>query len=130
MQMQEQLACQIGCVSKFAFNRFSTSADSAQGMLPIGCATYLGLHGIEQDSWGGASSSAQLQLGREQGARQVFEEFTRGVKINPSVFIGPYAAVAIPARLALEQGNGHSKIRNSPSAGRSRRFRVRSVRRA
>lgn len=48
---------------------------------------------------------AQLQLGREQAARQVLDEFTREVKTNPSVFVGPYAAVAIPARLALERGN-------------------------
>jgi tetratricopeptide (TPR) repeat protein len=48
---------------------------------------------------------AQLQLGREQAARKVLDELTRDVKTNPAVFVGPYAAVAMPARLALERGN-------------------------
>ena len=48
---------------------------------------------------------AQLQLGREQAARQVLDEFTREVKTNPAVFVGPYAAAAIPARLALERSD-------------------------
>lgn len=48
---------------------------------------------------------AQLQLGREQAARQVLDAFTREIKTTPAVFFGPYAAVAIPARLALERGN-------------------------
>ena len=48
---------------------------------------------------------AQLQLGREQAARKLLDEFTREVKTNPAVFVGPYAAVAMPARLALERGD-------------------------
>ncbi|MEO7151611.1 MAG: hypothetical protein ABIX46_07875 [Burkholderiaceae bacterium] len=48
---------------------------------------------------------AHLQLGRDQAAREVLGEFTREVKTNPAVFVGPYAAVAIPARLALERGD-------------------------
>jgi len=48
---------------------------------------------------------AQLQLGRDQAAKRVVEEFNREVKTNPAVFVGPYAAVAIPARMALERGD-------------------------
>ncbi len=48
---------------------------------------------------------AQLQLGRDKAARQVLDEFTREVKTNPVAFVGSYAAVAIPARLALERGD-------------------------
>ena len=48
---------------------------------------------------------AQLQLARDQAARQVLEEFRREVKTNPAIFVGPYASVAIPARLALERGD-------------------------
>ena len=48
---------------------------------------------------------AQLQLGRDQEARRVMEEFksAEGAKIGQ--FAGPYAAVAMPARLALERGD-------------------------
>src|SRR6266568_3595223 len=45
---------------------------------------------------------AQLQLGRDKAAREVLDEFNREVKTNPAIFVGPYAAVAIPARMALE----------------------------
>ena len=48
---------------------------------------------------------AQLQLGRDRAAREVLEEFNREVKVNAAVFVGPYAAVAIPARMALERGD-------------------------
>lgn len=48
---------------------------------------------------------AQLQLGRDKAARGVLDEFTSEVKTNPAVFVGPYAAVAIPARMALERGD-------------------------
>ena len=48
---------------------------------------------------------AQLQLGRDRAARQVLDEFTREVKVNPAIFVGPYAAAAIPARMALERGD-------------------------
>ena len=48
---------------------------------------------------------AQLQLGRDQAARQVLDEFRREVKTNPAIFVGPYASVAIPARMALERGD-------------------------
>ena len=48
---------------------------------------------------------AQLQLGRDQAARRVMDEFKSvdGVKI--AQFAGPYAAVAMPARMALERGD-------------------------
>lgn len=45
---------------------------------------------------------ANLQLGRHHEARKVIAEFEREVKLNPAIFVGPYAAAAIPARLALE----------------------------
>ncbi len=48
---------------------------------------------------------ANLQLGRDKAALKVQDEFNREVKTNPQVFVGPYAAVAIPARLALERGD-------------------------
>jgi tetratricopeptide (TPR) repeat protein len=48
---------------------------------------------------------ANLQLGRDQAARQVLAEFEREVKTNPAIFVGPYAAATIPARLALERGD-------------------------
>lgn len=48
---------------------------------------------------------ANLQLGRDQQARKVLDEFAREVKVNPAVFVGPYAAAALPARVALERGD-------------------------
>ena len=42
---------------------------------------------------------AQLQLGaRRSDAREVLDEFRREVKTNPAIFVGPYAAAAMPAR--------------------------------
>ena len=48
---------------------------------------------------------AQLQLGRDQDARRVLEEFKSadGAKLQQQA--GPYAAVAMPARMALERGD-------------------------
>ncbi|MES2784951.1 MAG: hypothetical protein V4684_05765 [Pseudomonadota bacterium] len=54
---------------------------------------------------------AELQMGRDRAARQVLDEFTREVKTNPAIFVGPYAAVAIPARLALERGDWQAAAR-------------------
>jgi tetratricopeptide (TPR) repeat protein len=54
---------------------------------------------------------AQLQLGQDQAAHKVVEEFNRDVKTNPAVFVGPYAAVAIPARMALERGDWRAAAR-------------------
>ena len=48
---------------------------------------------------------AHLQLGRDKEARKVLDEFTREVKTNPAIFVGPYAAAAMPARVALERGD-------------------------
>ncbi|MBG9387454.1 hypothetical protein [Caenimonas aquaedulcis] len=48
---------------------------------------------------------AQLQMGRDKAAREVLDEFAREVKANPVAFVGPYAAVAMPARMALERGD-------------------------
>ena len=47
---------------------------------------------------------AQLQLGRDQDARRVLDEFA-GVSADPAVQAGPYAAAAMPARMALERGD-------------------------
>jgi hypothetical protein len=48
---------------------------------------------------------AHLQLGRDKDASKVLEEFksTDGAKLPQ--FAGPYAAVAMPARMALERGD-------------------------
>lgn len=48
---------------------------------------------------------AQLQLGRDQAARRVLDEFKSGDGAKIAQFAGPYAAVAMPARLALERGD-------------------------
>jgi len=48
---------------------------------------------------------AQLQLGRDQEARRVLDEFKSAAGATLAQFAGPYAAVAMPARLALERGN-------------------------
>ncbi|MEP7298482.1 MAG: hypothetical protein ABI702_20045 [Burkholderiales bacterium] len=47
---------------------------------------------------------AQLQLGRDQDARRVLDEFAR-VSTDPALVAGPYAAAAMPARMALERGD-------------------------
>jgi hypothetical protein len=54
---------------------------------------------------------ANLQLGRHEEARKVIQEFDREVKVNPAIFVGPYAAAAIPARLALEAGDWSAAAR-------------------
>lgn len=48
---------------------------------------------------------AQLQLGRDQAARRVMDEFKSADGAKIAQFAGPYAAVAMPARLALERGD-------------------------
>jgi hypothetical protein len=48
---------------------------------------------------------AQLQLGRDQEARRVLEEFKNAGGATLPQFAGPYAAVAMPARLAIERGD-------------------------
>ena len=48
---------------------------------------------------------AQLQMGRDQDARRVLDEFKSASGIGLPQFAGPYAAVAMPARLALERGD-------------------------
>jgi hypothetical protein len=48
---------------------------------------------------------AQLQLGRDQAARRVLEEFKSAAGAALPQFPGPYAAAAMPARLALERGD-------------------------
>jgi tetratricopeptide (TPR) repeat protein len=57
---------------------------------------------------------ANLQIGRVQDARKVVEEFDREVKTNPAVFVGPYAAAAIPARMVLERGEWAAAARLTP----------------
>ena len=48
---------------------------------------------------------AQLQLGRDQAAKKTLEEFDSAGGNRLPQFAGPYAAVAMPARLALERGD-------------------------
>ncbi len=48
---------------------------------------------------------AYLQLGRDAAAQQVWEEVLKVSGSNPARFTTPYAAAAIPARLALERGD-------------------------
>lgn len=48
---------------------------------------------------------AYLQLGRDQAARRVMDEFKGAEGAKLPQFAGPYAAVAMPARLALERGD-------------------------
>ena len=47
---------------------------------------------------------AYLQLGRVQEARMVLDEITR-LAVSKATVGGPYAAVAMPARMALERGD-------------------------
>lgn len=47
---------------------------------------------------------AQLQLGRDQEARRVLDEFRAVGDTNPAFLAWPYAAAAMPARMALERG--------------------------
>jgi len=49
---------------------------------------------------------AQLQLGRDQAARRVLDEFQSAPGAALAQFPGPYAAAAMPARLVLERGDG------------------------
>ena len=48
---------------------------------------------------------AQLQLGRDRAARRVMDEFKSPDGAKLAQFAGPYAAVAMPARMALERGD-------------------------
>ena len=48
---------------------------------------------------------AQLQLGRDLDARRVLDEFKSAGGAALPQFAGPYAAVAMPARMALERGD-------------------------
>jgi len=48
---------------------------------------------------------AHLQLGRDLDARRVLDEFKSAGGATRPQFAGPYAAVAMPARMALERGD-------------------------
>ncbi len=48
---------------------------------------------------------AQLQLGRDKAARGVLDEFKSPAGAVLPQFAGPYAAVAMPARVAIERGD-------------------------
>ena len=48
---------------------------------------------------------AQLQMGRDKDARRTLDEFKSAGGIGLPQFAGPYAAVSMPARLALERGD-------------------------
>ncbi|MBC7601441.1 MAG: hypothetical protein H7255_02135 [Ramlibacter sp.] len=57
---------------------------------------------------------AQLQLGRDQAARRVMDEFKSADGAKLQQFAGPYAAVAMPARLALERGDWAAAAQLAP----------------
>ena len=57
---------------------------------------------------------AQLQLGRDQAARAVMSEFKSPDGAKLAQFAGPYAAVAMPARLALERGDWAAAAQLAP----------------
>jgi tetratricopeptide (TPR) repeat protein len=48
---------------------------------------------------------ANLQLGLDREARKLLDEFQSAAGAKLAVFAGPYAAAAMPARLALERGD-------------------------
>ena len=48
---------------------------------------------------------AQLQMGRDRDARRVIDEFASVGGTNPARITWPYAAAAMPARMALERGD-------------------------
>jgi hypothetical protein len=48
---------------------------------------------------------AELQLGQDQAARRVLDEFRAAGGLNLPQLAGPYAAAAMPARVALERGD-------------------------
>ncbi|CAN5161690.1 hypothetical protein BH11PSE10_BH11PSE10_17030 [soil metagenome] len=60
---------------------------------------------------------AQLQLGRDQDARRVLDEFER-VSVDPAIMASPYAAAAMPARMALERGDWGAAARLAQQASR------------
>ncbi len=57
---------------------------------------------------------AQLQLGRDQQARRVMDEFKSADGAKLAQFAGPYAAVAMPARLVLERGDWAAAAQLAP----------------
>ena len=61
---------------------------------------------------------ANLQLGRDQEARQVLDELTRYGKLDAGVFVGNYAAAAMPARIALERGDWAAAAQLTPQTTR------------
>ena len=61
---------------------------------------------------------AQLQLGRDKEALRVLDEFARVGNTNPAVIAWPYAAAAMPARMALERGDWAAAAQLSPQGSR------------
>jgi hypothetical protein len=59
---------------------------------------------------------AQLQLGRDQAARRVLEEFKSADGAKLAQQAGPYAAVAMPARLAIERGDWAAAAQLAPQS--------------
>ena len=57
---------------------------------------------------------AQLQLGRDQAARRVLDEFKSADGARLQQFAGPYGAVAMPARMALERGDWAAAAQLTP----------------
>ena len=61
---------------------------------------------------------ANLQLGRDQEARKVHDELMRFGNLDPAVFVGNYAAAAMPARIALERGDWVAAAQLAPQGSR------------
>jgi tetratricopeptide (TPR) repeat protein len=61
---------------------------------------------------------ANLQLGRDQEARKVHDELMRFGNLDPAIFVGNYAAAAMPARLALERGDWALAAQLTPQGSR------------
>jgi tetratricopeptide (TPR) repeat protein len=61
---------------------------------------------------------AQLQLGRDEQAKRTLDELTRYGNLDPAVFVGPYAAAAMPARIALERGDWAGAAQLPPQGSR------------
>ena len=61
---------------------------------------------------------ALLQLGRDQEAQRVHEEFVRYGNVVPEIFVGPYAAASMPARIALERGDWAAAAQLQPQGSR------------
>jgi tetratricopeptide (TPR) repeat protein len=61
---------------------------------------------------------AELQLGRDRAAQRVIDEFAAVGSTDPAVIAWPYAAAAMPARMALERGDWAAASQLVPTGSR------------